>query len=146
MNCYSEVVFADHGNNNELKETSSNIGQRIFTADDKKGVINNDSIAVALNVKKSGIYLLQFFVCHCGADSITKPNAYWEINFEAAYSGRKFLNIPVSGAWDNTNIVNTLENLESGTHNFTFKNQTGATTSSEYLTRAGVVAYLLKSV
>ena len=25
MNCYSEVVFADHGNNNELKETSSNL-------------------------------------------------------------------------------------------------------------------------
>ena len=24
MNCYSEVVFADHGNNNELKKSNSN--------------------------------------------------------------------------------------------------------------------------
>lgn len=29
MNCYSEVVFADHGNNNELKETSSNFTEII---------------------------------------------------------------------------------------------------------------------
>ena len=27
MNCYSEVVFADHGNNNEAKTLSSNIGK-----------------------------------------------------------------------------------------------------------------------
>ena len=128
-----------------MTSLNSNIGQKIFATGNKKGVANDDNISITLNVEKSGIYLLQFFVCHCGADSITKPNACWEVNFEIAYS-RRLLNIPISCAWDNTNTVIALGSFEAGTCNFAFKNRTGIKTDSMYMSTVGVIAYLLKSV
>ena len=110
-------------------------------------VKNDESIIVNVTFPIKGIYLFILGVGHCGANNVTKANAYWKVTWSDEYTFfRNNVSIPISGEWDTLSPIPIVKAVKSDNIAFTFTNRTGISTDETYNSVAVVYGILLNTI
>lgn len=117
---------------------------------DFKGLATDATIdSYGITIPRQGLWQVCFALAHCGANSLTKVNASWQVvlvkgntsNARTPYdNSRSVIKIPVGGTWDAVSSVYEIFELEPAIYYGKFTNLSGGATDNAYNSRIVISA------